>query len=282
MQKMHSDDPTFNSLEKIAKYLKSSPYLINRPKRDEKELRKLISGTAGKTKQKLYNRYKDVDKIFRNDYRDVSKELGIDPNSADQAVYRCQGIGIWERTDNQQSLEVQLETHLFEDGNINLKALERTCDNHPLRDLSGFIKSYDEIVNSTISETDSIRTVNQRLQQHLFRKQVKKLYKVCILTGADQLVEASHIKSYSYCTGIEKVDINNGLLFIGSVHAAFDNLLLTFNEEGFLVISIRLSKVTKKALGISESKRIYIRERQIPYFYWHREQFNKREAEKNI
>lgn len=74
----------------------------------------------------------------------------------------------------------------------------------------------------------------------------------CPLAGVDhlQLLRASHIKPWRSSTNAERLDPFNGLLLAVHVDALFDRGLISFQDNGALLISNTLSQKNLERLGI--------------------------------
>lgn len=74
----------------------------------------------------------------------------------------------------------------------------------------------------------------------------------CPLAGVDYLplLRASHIKPWRSSTNAERLDPFNGLLLAVHVDALFDRGLITFEDNGTLLVSSRLSQDNLDRLGI--------------------------------
>ena len=80
----------------------------------------------------------------------------------------------------------------------------------------------------------------------------------CPLAGVDHLplLRASHIKPWRYSTNAERLDPFNGLLLAVHVDALFDRGLISFEDDGTLLISSTLSQDNLDRLGIVRGARI--------------------------
>ena len=133
--------------------------------------------------------------------------------------------------------------------------------------------------------TDKERTVDIRLQQGEFRKRLIQLWGgKCVVTGIDvePVLRASHIKAYAECTEDEKYDLNNGLLLSANVDALFDRHLITFDEDGKLLISKALTEGQRFFLGIAGPIQLHLNDKQKCYMNIHRELFYKQEQQTEI
>jgi putative restriction endonuclease len=123
--------------------------------------------------------------------------------------------------------------------------------------------------------TEAERFVVQRIGQDVFRKSLMDYWGGrCPITGIDQpeLLRASHIKPWADCViDAERLDVFNGLLLAAHLDAAFDAALITFHDDGSLVLSARLKERSRAALGLKDDIRLAgLTPRHALYLAWHR------------
>lgn len=110
------------------------------------------------------------------------------------------------------------------------------------------------ITNDTsLSQTEKEQFIKARKGQGQFRNNVCKVEVACRVTGITNptLLVASHIKPWRSCaTGNERLDGNNGLLLAPHVDHLFDRGLITFDEQGNLLISVHLTEQELEQLGL--------------------------------
>ena len=98
---------------------------------------------------------------------------------------------------------------------------------------------------------------------------LKKYNKCCLCGVTDQhLLIASHIKPWSVCEQVERLDPNNGLLLCPNHDKLFDGGYITFDTNMKIVISSRLSESDRVFMNISENMSIepdYKREKYMKY-----------------
>jgi len=139
---------------------------------------------------------------------------------------------------------------------------------------------FEEQVAGLPRETEAELLVVQRIGQDVFRKRLIDYWGGrCPITGIDQqeLLRASHIKAWADCpTDAERLDIFNGLLLAAHVDAAFDAALITFADDGALIISARLTEHSRTVLGLQDGLRLAgVTPRHAPYLAWHRRLFSQ-------
>lgn len=114
-----------------------------------------------------------------------------------------------------------------------------------------------------------------RIGQGRFRTGCNQLWNWrCALTGVaiQEVLRASHIKAWSKSTNGERLDPYNGLLLAAHIDALFDRHLISFCDEGMLLISGRVSPDDLVKLGIDPERAQLnrVHERHKPYLAQHR------------
>jgi len=115
--------------------------------------------------------------------------------------------------------------------------------------------------------------VTSRVGQGYYRQEiVNKYHGKCAVTGTDllEILIASHITPWRISTDEEKLDVDNGILLCPTYDALFDKYLITFDDDGCIIISDSLSKEDIKRLGINISAKIDITEGTKKYLSKHR------------
>jgi putative restriction endonuclease len=122
--------------------------------------------------------------------------------------------------------------------------------------------------------TEAERVVIQRIGQDIFREALIEFWNGrCPVTGIDEplLLRASHIKPWADClTDAERLDVYNGLLLAAHLDAAFDAGLISFDEDGNLILSPGLSRENAAGLGLEPSRRLRLSTPHLPFMHWHR------------
>ena len=92
-----------------------------------------------------------------------------------------------------------------------------------------------------------------------------RLYSFSVITGI------SHKNLEETVITRERLDRFNGLLLTPNLDSAFDNGMISFDDEGTILISRKLSNESKIKLGINEKMNIRKVEKQhIKYLDYHR------------
>jgi hypothetical protein len=132
----------------------------------------------------------------------------------------------------------------------------------------------------TLDETVKERLQFSRIGQERFRKALITYWKGrCAITGFQdtRILRASHIKPWRACNNFERLDVFNGLLLIPNLDAVFDQGLITFDEQGKILISPSF-QAQASMLGIHENMRIRLDERHQKYLDYHRDLYRERIA----
>lgn len=90
------------------------------------------------------------------------------------------------------------------------------------------------------AETTRQQLTAARIGQGKFRKDVLARWSgSCAILGVGrpELLRASHIKPWTSCNNFERLDPANGLLLSAMYDAAFDALLLSFADDGALILA---------------------------------------------
>ena len=88
-----------------------------------------------------------------------------------------------------------------------------------------------------------------------------------------ELLIASHIKSWKDSKEYERTDINNGLLLNPTYDALFDKHLIGFEDSGKIILTSKVSDQDYEKLGVSISDRIHsLSAGNKSYLEYHRNQ----------
>lgn len=122
-----------------------------------------------------------------------------------------------------------------------------------------------------ISETEKSNLIKSRIGQGVFRQKLIAFWGGCSVTGYNDpvMLVASHIKPWSVATNSERLDRYNGLLLLPTLDKAFDSGLITFGEEGGIMISPQME--SPDLLPVSPSMRVQLRPMHEEYMAFHRE-----------
>lgn len=125
----------------------------------------------------------------------------------------------------------------FDDQHAMRAALSRAF--HLARSLPSFPFTQFEAEVAGLGDTEVERMVRQRVGQGFFRAALIDYWGRCPLTGVTEpaLLRASHIVPWAECTSdAERLDVFNGLLLCAHWDAAFDAGLISFADDGTLLM----------------------------------------------
>lgn len=134
-----------------------------------------------------------------------------------------------------------------------------------------------DILQASVGITEKETLVLARIGQGKYRKELIEIWKGCAISGyyGTSLLVASHIKPWSHCSNKkEKVDHYNGLLLLPNYDKLFDKGLISFEDDGSILISNSLCD--PEVFGIDDSIKINLKKRNKKYMRYHREQVFKR------
>lgn len=153
-------------------------------------------------------------------------------------------------------------------------SLAKSLPNHP-------VKTYQQQAQTEIQKlgilgnTEVERMVKQRIGQNTYRQSLMDYWGgACAVTGVNvpEVLRASHAKPWAECeTDDERLDVYNGFLLTANLDALFDKFLISFDEDGKLLISECILPEQGKALGLYEELRLrWIDQKHLVYLHWHR------------
>jgi len=144
-------------------------------------------------------------------------------------------------------------------------------------------------IDQSLDDTTRERVIQARRGQGKFRANVEAREKACRLTGVTNpaLLIASHIKPWRVCqTAQERLDGMNGLLLTPDADHLFDRGFITFEDDGEVKVSKRVSdddlerlgfgRLTQQRFGVSEAPAVWNTDvfgsAQSEYLGYHRKQ----------
>jgi hypothetical protein len=119
-------------------------------------------------------------------------------------------------------------------------------------------RDLEELNISEISETERQQLIDARLGQGKFRQDVLRLWdNACPVTGISipALLVASHIKPWRLSTNRERLSPDNGIILAPHLDKAFDKFLISFDDDGYILIN-KAFKDDLRKIGISSEIKI--------------------------
>lgn len=132
--------------------------------------------------------------------------------------------------------------------------------------------------NPYLKNTSKKEMLDIRIGQYRFRKLVMSYWNNrCAVTGTKHFLTAGHIKPWKDSDNAERLDVFNGFPLSPVYDKAFDNGLISFTNNGQIIISDEL-KDEARLLGISKNDKLSEKLNFLHHKYlaWHREKILKK------
>lgn len=127
----------------------------------------------------------------------------------------------------------------------------------------------------TVTERSGL--VTSRVGQGAYRKRIIHRWEYkCAVTNFNKLdiLIASHIVPWSKATDHERLDVNNGLLLCPTYDALFDKHLITFDNNGKIILSDQIEHAAYQKIGVTGKEQIHDLSRyNVQYLERHNEIF---------
>ncbi len=139
-------------------------------------------------------------------------------------------------------------------------------------DILDEIESHEHQFKS-LDQTEREAVVKSRIGQGAFRDGLIELWGGCSVTGLTNLslLRASHIKPWRDSTNTERIDPMNGLLLQPTLDHLFDAGFITFDQNGTIQVSPKLSYADAQTLHISSGLRLRkLNPETMQYLVYHR------------
>ncbi|WP_269494356.1 HNH endonuclease [Acinetobacter baumannii] len=124
-----------------------------------------------------------------------------------------------------------------------------------------------------LTQTEKEALVKLRLGQGKFREKLLEYWDgSCAVTGCTlkALLVSSHIKPWSIDKD-SRLDPFNGLLLSPTLDRAFDQRLISFNDDRSIILSPVLTNIDLELLHLSSDLKLRkLDKRHLPYLAWHR------------
>lgn len=132
------------------------------------------------------------------------------------------------------------------------------------------------IGSATDQNTERLTLIASRIGQGFFRREVlKRFNSECIFTriNCPKLLLASHIKPWAISTNQERLDPNNGLCLSPLYDRMFDIGLISFKNDGTLLLSSQIDSGNRSKLNLTNSVAVDIKSnrQQSDYLEYHRD-----------
>jgi hypothetical protein len=120
-------------------------------------------------------------------------------------------------------------------------------------DASDVENDITDIERRNAKNTTRQTLINARLGQGKFRAELKEYWEnACAVTGCQEnaVLRASHIKPWRDCKNRERLNSANGILLEANLDALFDNGLISFAQDGTILISKLIERAEVKLLNL--------------------------------
>lgn len=174
----------------------------------------------------------------------------------------------WEKSivsGKKYSTDTEIGADLFRLVNEGMKS-EQKSDVEIIKEIE------NEVWNLSLKGKESVALVKVRVNQSVFRERLLKKYRSCCLCKVENqaLLTASHIKPWAASDSEEKLDAENGFLLCPNHDALFDGGFITFEDDGTIIISKRLSPIDCTFTNVNSSMKITLTEKNKKYLNYHR------------
>lgn len=153
--------------------------------------------------------------------------------------------------------------------------LAHALPNQAVQDFDANLKQELEQLPAEFRNTEVERLVRQRVGQQAFRSAMMDYWGgACAVTGValPEVLRASHAKPWAECASdTERLDVFNGFLLSANLDALFDRFLISFDEQGMLMIAPVLDWADVQPLGITVGMKLrWLSAMHRPYLAEHR------------
>ncbi|MDM5337370.1 HNH endonuclease [Fictibacillus enclensis] len=134
---------------------------------------------------------------------------------------------------------------------------------------------------SAIKDTEREALIKTRIGQSRFKASLLSFFSECRVCGLsfESLLIASHIKPWKDCSPSERLDISNGLLLCPTHDRLFDKGFISFDSNGFIMISPMVDIKIINMLNLNDSFQLTQVSKHEKYLKWHRRYvFKKKEG----
>ena len=212
--------------------------------------------------------YSNIIHIIIESYKEMINYLEIENKPSDEE---------WEKL---EKLLNELSENEKKEILISLGNISENIENYEPDDIK---KSIKMVMN--VKGFDIERTSKQRVGQAIFRKNLIAQFENCkcrvdhCKIEKVEFLRASHILEWSKSDEYQKTDPNNGLLLCPMHDFLFDAHLITFNNDGKIIISKSIPEEYYDEFNISLDSKINVLPDNIVYLEEHRKIFKEREEQ---
>ena len=159
-----------------------------------------------------------------------------------------------------------------------LEKLKKLLKGYDVLDLTPIIKKIEKDIEDMhlVGETKEA-LVKTRVNQGIFRDLLLNRYDHCCLCGVSnpEFLVASHIKPWAKSEDGEKLETDNGFLLCPHHDKLFDRGYISFDDNGNIMISNRLSRDECLFMNVNENMHIDLTEKNKYFLDYHRKHIFK-------
>ena len=140
-------------------------------------------------------------------------------------------------------------------------------------DWNGIVNGIEMNLPDEIQGKERDCIIKVRINQGYFRDRLLDKYGKCCLCGVSdtRFLVASHIKPWADSTPSEKVDVENGLLLCPNHDKLFDLGMITFDNDGKIIVSEGVSDNDRIYMNVSDRMFLSMSNKMKKYMHYHRE-----------
>jgi predicted restriction endonuclease len=130
----------------------------------------------------------------------------------------------------------------------------------------------------SIDETTRTQLIPARLGQGQFRDAVLRRWEMtCAVTGCTQLevLRASHVTPWRDADNKQRLNPANGILLTANLDALFDRFLISFDDDGRMLLSDRLGRSCRELFGLPARLRGELTAEERSFLAHHRGMFQR-------
>jgi hypothetical protein len=127
-----------------------------------------------------------------------------------------------------------------------------------------------------LKKTTKKQLIDARLGQGRFRRDLEQIWgNACAVSGCgvSAVLRASHILAWRDSNDLEKLDGANGLLLRADLDALFDRGLISFADDGAMLLADQLTRTDRRLLGVPQALRQRLSANQHSYLRRHRQRW---------
>jgi len=166
-------------------------------------------------------------------------------------------------------------------------SLARSLPSQAATDYQQAVAAELSVLPAGLAGTEVERLVRQRVGQDKFRNAMLDYWGgACAVTGVaiPAVLRASHAKPWAECASdAERLDVFNGFLLSANLDALFDRFLISFDDDGGVVIAAALQETDLLPLGVGPGMKLrWLNPLHRPYLALHRARLASLKSSLNV